>query len=225
LIVIVGGVFAITYVPAALVVSGDAAATARNIQAHELLYRLSLAAHIVILLANVLLAVIFYDLFKVVNRRLALLVVFFTLVGTAVEAAAVLTQFAPLILLEGGRSVSTLTADQLQAQVSAPLELQTFGYSLSQVFYDGYLLSAAYLVFRSTFLPRALGVVLAIGGLSYLTYNFADFLSPGVAAHLVALVAPGGIGEIVLMLWLLVVGVNEQRWKEQASAAEASLRA
>src|SRR6516162_2853162 len=103
LIVIVAGAFAVGYVPAALVVPGDAAATAHNIQAHELLYRLSIVAHVIILLCNVLLALFFYDLFKVVNRRLALLVVFFTLVGTAIESANLLNQFAPLILLGGGR--------------------------------------------------------------------------------------------------------------------------
>src|SRR5262249_48841567 len=139
LIIIVAGAFAISYVPAALVVPGDAAATAHNIQAHELLYRAGIVAHVIILPCNVLLAVLFYDLFTVVNRRLALLVVFFTLVGTAVEAAYLLNQFAPLILLAGGRSPSTLTAEQLQGQVSAPLALQAIGYNVSQVFYDGYL--------------------------------------------------------------------------------------
>jgi hypothetical protein len=225
LIVIVAGAFAIGYVPAALVVSGDAAATAHNIAAHEVLYRLGLVAHIIILPCNILLAAIFYDLFKVVNRRLALLVVFFTLVGTAFEAASLLNQFTPLILLEGGHAVSTVTAEQLQTQVSTPLELQAIGYSLGQVFFGGYILSAAYLIFRSTFLPRMLGVLLAIGGLCYLTYSFADFLSPGVAARLVALQVPGGIGELSLCLWLLVIGVNAQRWQEQASSAGASLHA
>jgi hypothetical protein len=224
LINIVGGAFAIGYVPAVLVVPGDAAATAQNIVAHELLYRLGIVAHIISSLpGNILLAVIFYDLFQVVNRRIALLVVFFTLVGTAFEAANLLNQFTPLILLEGGRSVTTLTAEQLQAQVSAPLELQMIGYSLGQVFYGAYILSAAYLVFRSSFLPRMVGVLLAIGGLSYLTYSFADFVSPGVAAQLVALQVPGGIGELSLCLWLLVVGVNVQRWKERARGADASL--
>src|SRR5215469_899350 len=85
LIIIVGGFFAIGYVPAALVVAGDAAATAHNILAHELLYRLGLVAHMINLVCNIPLALIFYELFKVVSRRLALLVVFFTLVGTAIE--------------------------------------------------------------------------------------------------------------------------------------------
>jgi hypothetical protein len=225
LIVIVGGFFAEGYIPAAIVVSGDAGATARNILAHELLYRLGIVAHIIILLCNVPLAVIFYDLFKVVNRRLSLLVVFFTLVGTAVEGANLLNQFAPLVLLESGRYSSVLTAEQLQAQAYMPLELQAIGFNISLVFFVCYDLSLGYLIFNSSFLPRILGVLLAIGGLCYLTYSFADFLAPRFAASLVPYIqVPSGLAELSLTLWLLVFGVNVQRWKEQASAAEASLR-
>ena len=95
LINILGGAFAITVVPAMLVVQGDLAATAQNIQAHELLYRSGLAAHLVVTTTNVPLAVIFYELFKVVNRRLALLDAFFILVATAIEATGLLNQFTP----------------------------------------------------------------------------------------------------------------------------------
>ena len=153
LINIIGGLFTIGYITAAMIVPGDAAATAHNIQTHELLYRLGIVVHIIVLLTNFPLAAIFYDVFKVVNRRLALLVLCFLLVGTAIEGAYLLNQFAPLILLEGGQPVSGLTAEQLQAQVSTPLDLSAIGYSLGQVFYVGYLLLTGYLIFRSTFLP------------------------------------------------------------------------
>lgn len=220
LINIIGGFFAIGYVPAALVVTGDAAATAQHIQAHELLYRLGIVVHIIVLLTNLPLTVIFYDLFKVVNRRLSLLVACFLLVATAIEGAYLLNQFVPLISLDGGRSVSGLTTAELQAQVSTPLELLALGYSLAQVFYIGYLLVTAYLIVRSTFLPRIVGVLLAFGGVCYLVYSFADFLAPGFATHLVpSIQVPSGLGEILLCLWLLVRGVNAARWKEQASAA------
>jgi len=220
LIIIVGGFFAIGFVPAAIVVPGDAAATAHNILAHELLYRLGIAAHIIIILCNIPLAVIFYDLFKVVSRRLSLLVVFFTLVGTAVEGANLLNQFAPLMLLGGGHYLSVFTTEQLQALAYMPLDLQAISYNIQQVIYAGYLLAAGYLVFRSIFLPRILGVLLAIGGLCYLTYSFATFLAPGFAAHLVPYIQiPSGVAELSLCLWLLVIGVNVQRWMQQASAA------
>src|ERR687886_116144 len=119
LINILGGAFAIGFVPATLVVSGDAAATAHNIQAHELLYRLGLAAHVVVTLTNVPPAVIFYDLFKVVNRRLALLDACLILVATAIEAAGLVNEFATVALLDSGPSASAPAA-QVQALAYAP---------------------------------------------------------------------------------------------------------
>src|SRR5918911_4565941 len=114
LINFLGGAFASGIVPAMLVVSGDAAATAHNIQAHELLYRFSLVAHLVVTVTNVPLAVIFYELFRVVNSRLALLDACFILVATAIEAASLLNQFAPLALLGNSPYASALPAAQLQ---------------------------------------------------------------------------------------------------------------
>jgi hypothetical protein len=159
LINIVLGAFAIGIVPAIIAVGPDAAATAHNIQTHELLYRLGLAAHVVVTVTNVPLAVIFYDLFKVVNRRLALLDAFFILVATAIEAAGLLHQFAPLVLLSSGSSTSAPAA-QLQALAYAPgSALSGIDYSIHTVFFGFDILCVAYLVLRSTFLPRAIGVV------------------------------------------------------------------
>src|SRR2546421_394619 len=139
LINIAGGFFAIGYVPAAIVVAGDAAGTAHNLQAYEMLYRMGLLAHIAILCTNVGLAVIFYDLFKVVSRRMALLVVFFTLVGTAVEGANLLNQFAPLMLLGGGHYLSVFNTEQLQALAYMPLDSQAISYDIQQVNYACYI--------------------------------------------------------------------------------------
>ena len=221
---ILAGGFAIGVVPAILFVEGDAAATLHNIQANELLYRLSLAAHMLPIVCNVPLVVILYDLLKGVNRRISLLMVFFSLVGTAVESANLLNQFTPLVLLDGAQDSHALTADQLQALAYAPLGLQSIGYNIQQVIFAFFLLSAGYLVVRSTFLPRAVGVLLAIGALAYLTYSFATFLSPGFAAHLVPYIQlPSLVGEGSLCLVLLVIGVNVQRWKEQARTAGIAL--
>lgn len=220
LINIVLGAFAIGIVPAIVVVSGDAAATAHNIQTHELLYRLGLVAHLVVTVTNVPLAVIFYDLFKVVNRRLALLDAFFILVATAIEAAGLLNQFAPLVLLGSGPYANALPAAQLQALAYMPGALSEINYSIHTVFFGFDALCIAYLVLRSTFLPRAIGVLMAIAGLAYLVYSFADLLAPGFAAHLVPWIQlPALFGEGSLCLWLLLVGVDVERWKERASAA------
>ena len=217
---IVAGFIAIGVVPALLFVEGDAAATLHNIQANELLYRLGISAHMIPILCNVPLVVILYDLLKGVSRRLALMMVLYSVVGTAIESANLLDQFTPLVLLDAARDSRPLTADQMQALAYAPLRLQTFGYNIQQVMYAGYLLAAGYLVFRSTFLPRVVGVLLAIAALSYLIYSFASFLSPEFSARLVPYIQlPSLVGEGALCLVLLVIGVNVQRWRGQASAA------
>jgi hypothetical protein len=176
--------------------------------------------HVVVTVTNVPLALIFYELFKVVNRGLALLDVFFILVATAIEAAGLVNQFAPLVLLGSGPYASALPAAQLQALAYIPWNLSSIEYSLHTVFFAFDIITMAYLVLRSTFLPRAIGVLLAIDSLAYLVYSFTYFLAPGFAAQLVPWIQfPALIGEGSLCLWLLLVGVNVERWEKRASAA------
>jgi hypothetical protein len=220
LINIIGGAFAIGFVRSMVVVPGDAAATAHNIQAHELLYRLGLAAHVLVTVTNVPLAVIFYELFRVVNRRLALLNAAFILVATAIEASFLRDEFAPLFLLGGGPYASALPAAQLQALAYLAGDLAGVGYSIHTVFFGLDILCFAYLALQSTFVPRAIGVLLAIDGLAYLVYSFANLVAPGLAAGLVPwILLPALIGEGSLCLWLLVVGVNVERWQARATGA------
>jgi hypothetical protein len=218
LVNIVGGAFAITIVPSMLVVNGDVAATAQNIQAHELLYRSGLAAHVLVTTTNVPLALIFYELFKVVNRRLALLDAFFILVATAVEAAGLLNQFVPLVLLGSGPYRSALPLSQIQALAYLPVDLSSIDYTIHTVFFGLDILFFAYLVLRSTFLPRTIGVLLAIDALAYLIYSFTDILAPDIAANLVPWIQlPALIGEGSLCVWLLAVGLDPERWRLKAS--------
>jgi hypothetical protein len=164
------------------------------------------------------LAVIFYNLFKIVNRSLALVMAFFDLVGAAIESVVLLNHFAPLVFLKSGGSLSVFKPEQLQAQAYMSLELQDIGLAISLVFFGFDILVTGYLIFRSTFLPRILGVLLAIEGVGYLINSFALFLAPGLQARIFPYFMATGIAEISLCLWLLVIGVNVQRWKEQASA-------
>jgi hypothetical protein len=215
LVNIVLGAIAIGFIPAALIVTDNAAATAHNIQANELLYRFGIAAHVVVTATNVPLAVIFYELFKVVNRRVTLLLVFFLLVGTAVESATLLNRFAALALLNGPHAGAL--ADQQALSYAA---VTVTGYDLSNVFYGFYALAIGYLVFKSTFLPRAIGVLLVIDGISYLVYSFADMLAPGFAANLVPWAqVPILPAEGSLCVWFLIAGVNVRRWSERAATA------
>lgn len=223
LINIVTGIFAIIFVRQALTVSGDAAATAANILAHEMRFRLGFAAEIVTCLTNIPMAVIFYNLFKVVNKNVARADVFLNLVGTAIEGVVLVNHFAPLILLHGGGSLSVFSPAQLQAQAYMSLQLQDVGLSIALVFFGFDILVTGYLVFRSTFLPRFIGVLLAIEGVGYLINSFTLFLAPALQARIFPYFTITGIGEISLCVWLIVMGVNVERWWEKASVAGSSL--
>ena len=161
------------------------------------------------------LTALFYGLFKPVNRTLALLATFFSLAGCAIQAFGSVFQLAPLVVLGGSPYLSVFKAEQLQALALMFLKLNTEAADISLVFFGLFNLLIGYLIFRSTFLPRILGALMALSGLGWLT-----FLSPPLANYLFTYIAAIGIlAEALLMLWLLVKGVNEQRWQERASAA------
>ena len=211
------GFFSIGYVSAVIITSGNIAATIQNIQAHELLYRFGLTGHILVVLTNIPLAVIFYYLFKIVDRKAALLVVSFTLVGSAVETANLLNQFGPLILLKSGPIQNVFDPAQLRSIVYSLFQLQETGFNVALVFFGCYGISIGYLIIRSTFLPRVIGIFMVIGGLCYLVNSFSSFLVPGFAAGLSPYIQiPSGLAELTFCLWLLMVGLNEVMWKEKA---------
>jgi hypothetical protein len=124
-----------------------------------------------------------------------------------------------LIVLGGAPSLSAFNVEQLQALALMFLKLHAEAYNIGMVLFGSYNLLIGYLIFRSTFLPRILGLLLAASGLCYLFNCFANFLSPAFAAHLLPWILLPGVAELLLALWLVVMGVNVQRWNEQASAA------
>jgi hypothetical protein len=203
-----------------VVVAGNAAATATNILANEPFYWLGFTAALLAVALHLVWAVLFYDLFRPVNRSLSLLAAFFLLVGSTMGAVASLLQVAPIVVLTGGGSLGALPAAQVQALALTFLNLNVQAYNIFLMFFGCYLLLIGYLILRSTFLPRVLGALVAFAGLGYLT-----LLSPPLAQELSPFnLAPAALGEPALMLWLLLVGVNAQRWKEQAGAARESRR-
>jgi len=218
LITIIMGVFAEVFVRGALVVRDDAAATATNILAHELLYRFGLAADLIMLVSYIAVTLLFYDLFKPVGRSLSLLAAFFSLVGIAVLAVNSLNHLAPMIFLSGAHYLSVFETNQLQALALMSLKMHSRGYSISGVFFGIYCVLIGYLVFKSGFLPRILGGLMVIGGVGYLTDSFAIFLSPTLAVRLPDITVLGGIAELSLCLWLMVMGVNVAKWEEKAGA-------
>jgi hypothetical protein len=150
-----------------------------------------------------------------VNRSLSLLAGFVSLVVCAMQALTSLLYIAPLLVLQGGNSLSAFTTAQLQALALIFLKLNAYAFDVDLVFFGLWCVLAGYLIFRSTFLPRILGVLLAIDGLGWMT-----FVVPPFAIHLFPIIAAASaLAEIPLQLWLVVMGVNPQRWKEEASAA------
>ena len=124
----------------------------------------------------------------------------------------------PLAFLERSLYSSAFTVEQVQALAYIPFEMYANNYSIYITFFGFFGLALGYLVFRSTFVPRAMGVLMAFGGLAYLFSSFANFLAPAFAASLFPLIAlPSLIGEGSLCLWFLLIGLNTQRWREQAS--------
>lgn len=197
--------------------SGAAAATANKVLAHEALFQLGFALTLISIACYVALTALFYRLFRPVSRSLALIAAFFSLVGLAIQAFGSLFQLAPLVVLGGSPYLSVFNVKQLQALALLFLNLNAQTGYISLVFDGLWLLLIGYLIFRSTFLPRILGVLMPIAGLCYLTNSFANFLSPEFAAYLVPYILIPGVAEILLAVWLFVMGVNAQRWKEQAT--------
>ena len=220
LITIISGVFAEVFVRGALVVRGDAVATATNILAHEPFYRSGLAADLIMLASYIAVTLLFYDLFKPVGKSLSLLAAFFSLVGIAVLAVNSLTHLAPLVILGSANYLGAFQTNQLQSLALLSLRMHALGYAISGVFFGIYMLLLGHLIFRSGFLPRIVGVLMAIGGLGNLIDSFTTFLLPTLAARLPDLGMLGGVAELALCLWLMTMGVNASRWEEKASARQ-----
>src|SRR5206468_1533895 len=203
---------------APLIVANDAAATAANILAKELAFRFGFVADLVSGLSYVGVTAFIYCVLKPVSRSLSLLGAFFGVAGVAIGGASWVIHLTPLLLLHGDQYLTAFTTGQLQAMSLAALKLQLQVFPIGMVFFGIQCISIGYLVAQSTFLPRILGVILAIGGTCYVIASFANFLAPSFGPHLVPFMMPVAlIGEGSLGLWLLVKGVNEQRWNEQAS--------
>lgn len=214
LIIFVGGLFAVGYVSANIIVYGDPVATMQNIIEKESLYRWGLGIHVVIALCNIPLAAMFYDIFKIANKSLARIIVLFIIVAVAIESVNLLNQFAPLILLHGSAFTSLESAGVLQTLAYIPLELQDVGFSLSLTFVGFYCMLAGYLIFRLGFLPRFVGVLLAIGGFCYAGHSFASFLAPEFANSLFPyILMPSALGEASLTLALLFNGMTVEQEK------------
>jgi len=211
LLSVVTGGFGESYVPSRLIVSSDAAATALNFAAHKALFRWGFVGYLVEAMCDIALSLIFYVLLRPVRRNVALLAAFFGLISTASFAACELFYLAPLLILGGGEYLKTFTPGQLDTLALLSFRLFGYGGMMFTAFYGVAWMLRGWLIFRSGYLPRVLGVLMGIGGLAFFMRNFLLVLAPSHApVFLLAVMLPGGLA---LPVWLLVKGVDAQGYE------------
>jgi hypothetical protein len=199
------------YVRSTIIVSGDAVATANNIMSSELFFRAGFVTELVSAVFFVLAAWALYVLLKPVNKNLALLFLLLNLGGVAVECINALNLFAALQFLSGANYLSVFQTGQLQAMAMSSLNLYTSGFLIAQIFFSAWLLPLGYLVYKSRFLPRLLGLLLILDFFGNMSWFLQGFLLPGYGI----LAYPGNVisfvAEISITLWLLIMAVKEQK--------------
>jgi len=201
-----------------LIVVGNAAATAANILQHETLFRLGFASSLLGVVFHLAWAFLFYQLFRPVNRSVSFCALLVILVGCTIQAVTALLYLTPLLVLTAGSSLSALTQQQLQALAYMFLKLNGLTFDTYLVFFGLWCVLTGYLIFRSTFLPLILVVLLVIDG-----FGWIMFMSPPLGHYLFPIIAVAcGMAEFPLQLWLLIFGVNNERWKAQAEGIERS---
>ena len=220
LVSIVAGGFGEAYAPSKLIVSGDAAATVANIRRFEFIYRLGFATFLIESFADITLALIFYALLKPVSKELSLLAAFFGLMGTALFAFAELFYLVPTLLMSGG-ALNSFSTDQIDALVLLSLRFYQFAAMIFSGYYGIAWIVRAYLMFRSGYLPKFLGVLMGIGGTGFLARNFLLIMTPAYASPLLLmLLFPGALA---LMIWLLVKGVDMPQWNARVTGESAAM--
>lgn len=217
LLIIVIGFSTQFFVRDKLIVSEDVTATADNIMASASLWRMGIAGELIMRVFDVVVMLTLYLLLRPVNKNLAMLAVLFNLIQTAVLAAYALNLWAALLFLGNATYLKVFEPQQLQALTYLSVRSYAHGFGIGLIFFGFVCLIQGYLLFKSGYFPRIIGVLMAIAGLSYLTNSFTLLLAPTLAAKIFPILALALIGELSLCLWLMVKGVNLAQWEKRAT--------
>jgi hypothetical protein len=213
LAIVVLGVFGEVFVRGALVVSGDATATASAIAASESLWRAGLAGDLLMHVFDLPMIVVLYLLLRPVSESLALLATFFNLIQTAVLVANKLNLLVPILLLGNSGGLAAFSPEQLHALSYLAIKAHGYGFGVGLIFFGFACLFRGYLIFKSGYLPSVLGWLMALAGLCYLGNSFALLLAPALASALFPFILlPPFVGELCFALWLTFKGVDLQKW-------------
>ena len=216
LVIIVVGLFGEVFVRGKLIVAGDAMRTATNLLQHESLWRAHIAGEMVLLLCGAGLLTIELLLFRPVSRELTLLAGVLAILSISTEAMSTMYLIEPLFPLGGAAYLGAFTPAQLATLARLSVRSHGYGFGLSLIFFGCFCIVTGCLIFYSRYLPKTIGVLMAIAGVCYLTNSFALIVSPELADKLFpAVLAPAFVGELSLCLWLLVKGVDVGKWRER----------
>jgi len=213
LLVIVTGIFAELYVPSQIIVRGDALATANNMLASESLFRVGIAIGLVASIAFLVLPFVLYRLLRDVNGNLAVLMVVLAVASVPLAFVSKAHDLDALTLLSGADYLRAFTTEQLNAQVMLALKASFNRELVSETLLGLWLLPFGYLVFKSGFLPRIIGILLMIGCFGYLADSFGRILFPvGYAQIGISnfMIVPSALGEVGICLWLLIMGARKR---------------
>ena len=213
LLVLLGGIVAQGLIANGLVVPRDAVTTATNIVAHQKLYALGYTVFLLEMAAQVAMTALFYRLLRPVDRTAALLSFAFGLVGATIKTAARAFYYAPLLVLGGAGYLGVFSAGQLQALALLLVRINDRIAGVSLVFLGIGTLFQGYLIYKSTFLPKFLGVIGMVGGFGWLLYAYP----PLGSALFYYLISFAILGVVVTSGWLLVRGVDEERWRNHSA--------
>lgn len=194
-----------------LIVSGDAITTANHILASTGLFRIGFVSDILAGVLFLLSAWALYVLLKPVDKNIALLFVLLNTAGVAIQCLNMLNLFAAVVLLSGAEYLKVFQVDQLQALAMLFIELHKNGFMIAQFFFGAWLFPLGYLVYKSGYLPKLLGIILMIECFAWLIYPFQFFLLPSFGAIAYVSFAIGFIGEFSLALWLLIRGASQPK--------------
>src|SRR6266849_3615484 len=213
------GFFALIYVPSKLIVHGNATATASNIAASETLFRLGIACNLIGQAGFIFVALALYELLKGVNQRHAVVMVTLILVAIPIALLNELNAIAALVLVRGADFLSVVEKPQRDALAMLFLNLHGYGFDVAGIFWGLWLFPLGWLVYRSGFIPRFLGVLVMLNGFTYPVSSFTSLLLPQYEHIVSRWMMPFGFGELVFMFWLLIMGAKPKPFAGPASSA------
>jgi hypothetical protein len=215
LLIIIAGIFSELFVRGKLVVSGDAAVTANNIINSSSLWRMGIGADLLMHILDIPVMLIIYILLRRVNRNIALLVLLFNIVQTAVLVANKLNLIAAMLPLGNKTYLNAVDPQIWQAQTYLSIRLHDYGFGVGLIFFGFVCIFEGYLIYKSGFFPRWIGVLMQVAGLCYLVNSISLLLAPEVASILFpAILVPCFVAELSFSLWMIVKGINIQEWNK-----------